>query len=66
MSYSAFSAWLHFIPKMLGKIIGAVLSLICAGIKKHRHNLEKAGIKFASGAGYIPGLLNIIKERYRY
>lgn len=65
-TYSVFAAWIHFIPKMLGKFIGAVLSLICAVVNKHRHNLEKAGIKFASGIGYCAGLLNIIHERYRY
>ena len=31
-TYSAFAAWIHFIPKTLGKFIGAVLSLICAGL----------------------------------
>ena len=65
-TYSAFAAWMHFIPKMLGKFIGAVLSLICAVVNKHRHNLEKAEIKFASCIGYCAGLLNIIHERYRY
>ncbi|MFT5425132.1 MAG: succinoglycan biosynthesis protein ExoM [Gammaproteobacteria bacterium] len=65
-TYSAFAAWLHFIPKTLGKFIGAVLSLIRAIVNKHRHNLEKAGVKFASGMGYCAGLLNIIHERYRY
>lgn len=65
-NYSSLSAWLHFSPKLLGKFIGAIISLFCAIFSKHGKNLEKSSIKFASALGYLAGLLNIIHERYRY
>jgi hypothetical protein len=60
------AAWVHFIPKILGKLIGSLSSLIKAVFSKHSENIEKSYVKLASGAGYIAGLLNIIRERYRY
>jgi GT2 family glycosyltransferase len=65
-TYSSLAAWLHFIPKILGKLIGSLSSLIKAVFSKHSKNMEKSYVKLASGAGYIAGLLNIIRERYRY
>ncbi len=65
-NYSSLAAWLHFIPKILGKLIGSVTSLIRAAFSKRLKNLKKSYIKLASGAGYFAGLLNITSERYRY
>lgn len=65
-TYSSLAAWVHFIPKILGKLIGSLSSLIKAVFNKHSRNMEKSYVKLASGAGYIAGLLNIIRERYRY
>jgi glycosyltransferase involved in cell wall biosynthesis len=65
-TFSSLAAWFHFIPKILGKLIGSVISLIKAAFSNHSKNLEKSYVKLASGAGYIAGLLNIIRERYRY
>jgi succinoglycan biosynthesis protein ExoM len=65
-TYSSSAAWLHFMPKILGKLIGSVISLITAAFNKHSKNMEKSYAKLASGAGYIAGLLNITRERYRY
>ncbi len=65
-TYSSLRTWLHFIPKILGKLIGSIISLINAIFSKWHKNLEKSYMKLASGAGYIAGLLNIIQERYRY
>ena len=61
---SAFTAWLYFIPKALGKVTGALFSLICAII--NRRYLNKAIFKIAHSMGLIAGLLNIVHERYRY
>jgi len=65
-TYTSLAAWLHFTPKILGKLIGSVISLIKAAFSKHHKNLEKSYVKLASAVGYIAGLLNIIRERYRY
>ena len=65
-TYSSLAAWLHFMPKILGKLTGSLTSLIKAVFSKHSKNMEKSYVKLASGVGYIAGLLNITRERYRY
>lgn len=57
--------WLHYIFKILGKTIGAVLSFIVFIMTFDNDKLEKSIVKFASATGYVSGLLNIIVERYR-
>jgi glycosyltransferase involved in cell wall biosynthesis len=58
-------SWLHFLLKILGKIIGAMLSLLTFIVTFNKEKLEKSIVKFASVIGYLSGLLNIIVERYK-
>ena len=59
-------AWLRYLPKAIGKFIGAAIYLIMAIFTSHTKNFEKTIIKFSNGVGYICGLSNLIIERYRY
>ncbi len=59
-------AWGRYLPKAIGKFIGACYSLIKAIFVSHKQNFNKFIIKMSNGFGYICGLTNIIIERYRY
>ena len=59
-------AWFRYLPKAIGKFIGAGISLIMAVFTSHSKNFEKVIIKLSNGAGYLCGLMNIVVERYRY
>lgn len=58
-------SWLHFLIKILGKTIGAMLSFIIFVVTFNQGRFEKSIVKFASVIGYICGLFNIIVERYK-
>jgi len=60
-----FKSWIHFLLKILGKIIGAMLSFLTFIVSLNKEKLDKSIVKFASVIGYICGLLNIIVERYK-
>ena len=64
--HSLFSAWLRYLPKATGKIIGALVSLFLSIFYMHRENFKKFIIKLSNGIGYISGLSNIVIERYKY
>ncbi len=64
-SNGIFKSWLHFLLKISGKTIGSILSFIIFIVTFKKERLEKSIVKFASAAGYLSGLLNIIVERYR-
>ena len=64
--HSLLHAWLRYLPKALGKFIGAFCSIIMAIFISREQNVNKFIIKLFNGAGYICGLTNIIIERYRY
>ena len=59
-------AWSRFLPKFIGKCLGAFVCLILAILTVNRTQLHKATKKIASGLGYLAGLLNIVVERYRH
>lgn len=59
-------AWGRYLPKALGKIIGALYYLIKAIFVSHLSNFDKFIVKLSNGIGYICGLTNLIFERYRY
>ena len=59
------SSWLHFLPKMAGKLLGALIYALMATLTARRETGRKALKMLASGLGYGAGLLNIIVERYR-
>jgi len=58
-------AWLRFLPKSLGKFLGAGLALLAAFLTASRVRLASSVKKCASGLGYLAGLLNVVVERYR-
>ena len=60
-----FKSWIHFLIKISGKTIGAMLSFLTFIVTLNKEKLEKSIVKFASVIGYLSGLLNIIVERYR-
>ncbi len=64
--HSLIFAWGRYLPKALGKFIGALLSLIKSIFVSRGKNFEKFIIKLSNGVGYLCGLSNIIIERYRY
>ena len=63
---SSLSAWLHLLPKAIGKMIDAFFCLVLSLITFNNKYLEKAIIRFSNGLGYLCGLFNIVVERYRY
>jgi hypothetical protein len=64
-SNAAWCAWLRFSPKIIGKLLGATVSLLLGGIKMNSVYFNTAVKKLANGLGYLAGLLNIVVERYR-
>jgi len=64
--HSFLFAWGRYLPKAIGKFIGAFCSLIKAIFVSHTTNFDKFIIKLSNGVGYICGLTNLIIERYRY
>ena len=64
--HSLIFAWSRYLPKIIGKIFGALISLIISLFYEHKKNFNKFLIKASNGIGYLCGLLNIIVERYRY
>lgn len=64
-SNGVLKSWIHFLLKILGKTIGAILSFLTFIVTLNKDKLEKSIVKFASVIGYLSGLLNIIVERYR-
>jgi succinoglycan biosynthesis protein ExoM len=64
--HSLISAWSRYLPKIIGKIISSLISLLISPFYEHKKNFNKFLIKASNGIGYLCGLLNIIVERYRY
>jgi glycosyltransferase involved in cell wall biosynthesis len=64
-SNPAWHAWLRFSPKIAGKLIGAILTLLLGLVKLNKEYFYSSIKKLASGIGYFAGLLNIVVERYR-
>lgn len=64
--HSLFLAWGRYLPKAIGKFIGAFYSLLKAIFFNRTKNFNKFIIKLSNGIGYICGLINFIVERYRY
>lgn len=64
--HSLIFAWGRYLPKAIGKFIGAFYSLIKAIFVSRMTNFDKFIIKLSNGIGYICGLTNLIIERYRY
>ena len=62
----AWKAWIRYLPKFVGKCIGALVCIVLAVLSASRSQLHKATKKLASGLGYLAGLLNIVVERYRH
>jgi len=54
------SAWLHFIPKSLGKLFGSIFYIIKACLHS-----RMSAIQLANGIGYLFGLCDIVIERYK-
>lgn len=64
--HSILHAWFRYLPKAVGKFIGATYCLIKAIFNERPVNFHKFLIKLSNGIGYLCGLSNIIVERYRY
>lgn len=64
--HSLLFAWGRYLPKAIGKIFGALISLLTSIFIEHKKNFNKFIIKLSNGAGYLCGLSNIVIERYRY
>ncbi len=64
--HSLIFAWGRYLPKAIGKFIGAFYSLVKAIFMSHATNFDKFIIKLSNGIGYICGLTNLIVARYRY
>lgn len=59
------SSWLHFLPKLAGKLLASPVYAVIAAVAWNGDTGRKALKMLASGLGYVAGLLNIIVERYR-
>jgi hypothetical protein len=58
-------SWLRFMPKIIGKLLAATISLAAACFYDRRKNFRDCVKKTANAAGYLCGLCNIVYERYR-
>lgn len=57
--------WPRFLVKTCGKVLGSILCLLRALFPPHGPALREAVKRFASGCGYVCGLLHLRVERYR-
>tara|TARA_R110000782_G_scaffold160524_9_gene252590 strand:+ start:1895 stop:2809 length:915 start_codon:yes stop_codon:yes gene_type:complete len=64
--HSLTHAWFRYLPKSIGKVIGAIYTLIIAAFVSRSANFDKSIVKFSNAVGYLFGLMNIVFERYRY
>lgn len=64
-SHSSMHAWLRFLPKIIGKYLGAIAYCFLSCFKLDKSHFSTAVKKLANGTGYLAGLLNVIVERYR-
>jgi len=64
-NYGTLRAWLHFIPKATGKLLGATVYLAIAAFAEHHARIRISAKCLASSIGYFSGLCNIVIERYR-
>jgi succinoglycan biosynthesis protein ExoM len=58
-------AWLRYLPKIIGKLLSSILSILLCVLtfsKKHRNDAIK---RFSNGTGYFAGLMNVAVERYK-
>ena len=61
---TAIGAWLRFMPKAMGKLLGALVYFLLSLLGLRKIPLAIATKKLASGVGYIAGLLNVSTARY--
>ncbi len=61
---STIGACLRFIPKAIGKLLGALVYFLLSLLGLRKIPLAIATKKLASGIGYIAGLLNVNAARY--
>lgn len=64
-SHSVLLAWLRFLPKIIGKYLGAIAYCFLSCVKLDKGHFSTAVKKLANGTGYLAGLLNVVVERYR-
>ncbi|OGT79877.1 MAG: hypothetical protein A3H91_07165 [Gammaproteobacteria bacterium RIFCSPLOWO2_02_FULL_61_13] len=57
--------WPRFLLKICGKLLGGTASLLFALLPPHRRAMEDCIKRYASAWGYLCGLLNLYRERYR-
>jgi succinoglycan biosynthesis protein ExoM len=62
----AWRAWIRFLPKIIGKFLGAIAYSVLSCIKLDKALFFTAVKKLANGLGYLAGLLNVVVERYRH
>jgi len=65
-NFATWRSWRHFIPKIIGKLLASLVSIIRATLTVNRNSARKALKQLGSALGYGAGLLNIIVERYRH
>ena len=61
----AWRAWIRFLPKIMGKLLGAMIYFVLSGVRLDKVLFSTAVKKLANGLGYLAGLLNVVVERYR-
>lgn len=64
-THSVVRAWLRFLPKILGKYLGAIAYCFLSCVKLDKGHFSTAVKKLANGTGCLAGLLNVVVERYR-
>ncbi len=64
-SHPAWRAWLRFLPKIAGKLVGTIVYSLLACVKFNKMYFFTSVKKLANGLGCFAGLLNVVMERYR-
>ncbi len=62
-NFALWRSWCHFLPKIAGKLIGSLFSIIQALLTINSGTAKKALKQLGSALGYGAGLLNIVVER---
>lgn len=65
-NFAVWQSWCHFIPKIVGKLLGSLFSILRAALTVNRGTARKSLKQLGSAMGYSAGLLNIVVERYRH
>ncbi len=64
--HGSWRAWCHFLPRLIGKLLGGLIALLRAALTFDAGIFRKSVKQLAAGGGFGAGLCGITVERYRH